>query len=491
MIIEGEYFYKHAIRLSWGFGSPNQLGAFVAAIVPAAWAVASVLADRCPIKPHPAAKRSSYLTWPFMVRTGVYLIEFGLWIAIGATASRGAAVAAICAALAWSVFGVLSSSTRWQDSITWSGLRVAMCIGGLAIFSFGGRIAPEFIAQDKSIGNRFILWSGATDLIAASPWSGWGAGESGNAFMQWIQPLSHGEGYKTMVNSFLHVGVEHGLLALCLLLFITIAGISWALVCEKAVRSEKIKVLVRASSCIILSWALSNVFSTLFKDWRLWIFPGIAVVVLVSSLAYVRLSVRLFFRWMSLSGGAAVLGVGGIYFFGKYSDAQHAIHIRHPSRELTILSSGAPDDKPRLGMLVDKDVIGKLYGHEIRRWGVESFVANTSWSVSIFDARFWQPASAAAKQIDQWILMGDTAQAADSLGSKCTVVFLHPRGQPPQHWTGQGVVIFNAVDEDGAREHWIQWANRQKLRIVTVQEVGLDAREKWPSAYTMNFPSAQ
>ena len=121
------------------------------------------------------------------------------------------------------------------------------------------------------------------------------------------------------------------------------------------------------------------------------------------------------------------------------------------------------------------------------RKGDEYGDLNSPWRVEVFDLRFWQPDSNQTRQVKQWILLGETAREADALSSEATVVFMHPRGQPPQRWAGRGTVIFNGVDEEGAREYWIQWANRRKLRIVTVPGVGLDARVAWPTAYEANF----
>lgn len=487
MIIEGEYLYKGVSRLSWGFGSPNQLGAFVASAIPLVWGAAHAVARRWSSPPQPKGKKPARFVRPAPAQMGFWLVELGLWLALGATASRGAAVATLCAAAAWVLGGLMLDRTRWGEMTRWFGLRVGMCILGLVVFSFGGRIAPGFLVQDDSIGNRFILWNGAANLVAASPWTGWGVGESGNAFMQWVQPLHKTEAYKTMVNSFLHVGVERGIPGLGLLLFLTFSAVSCALVFERRVQSVAMRGLVRAASCIVLAWALNNVFSTLFKDWRLWILPGLAVGLLLGSLPFVRPPVAVFFRWVGAMAAAAILAVAALWLVGLWSNARRQIQLTHPSRELTVLSRGSHAEKPQLGLLVDKDVLGGLHGHEIRRWGEEYGDIGKSWSVAVFDAHGWSPDSSATKEVPRWILLGENARAADSLGPEKTVVFLHPRGQPPQRWAGKGVVIFNGVDEEGTREFWIQWANRWKLRIVTIPEIGLDARAKWPSAYLANL----
>jgi hypothetical protein len=65
------------------------------------------------------------------------------------------------------------------------------------------------IASDASVGNRFMLWRAGLAMAHDCP-GGWGAGNSGAAFMEWYQPLDRQEGYRTMVNAPLTLLVEHG-----------------------------------------------------------------------------------------------------------------------------------------------------------------------------------------------------------------------------------------------------------------------------------------
>lgn len=427
-------------------------------------------------------------SWARFSQAVFLLIEIGVWLGIGATASRGAAVAALGAAVIWALSWMWLDRAKRQKIGIWFGLRIGMCILGLAVFSFGGRVAPGFLAQDKSIGNRFVLWRGASELIAASPWTGWGVGETGNAFMQWVQPIDRTESYKTMVNSFLHVGVERGLPALALLLALTFAGISWPFAFGRSLKSDPMKAVVRGASAVLFSWASSNIFSTLFQDWRLWVLPAFAVISLLVSLAYIRIAASFVLRWIGLTVGIAGFLVVGIYLFGKNANSENVIQLSHPEKEVVILARGKQEANACWGLLVDKNIMGKLYGHELRRWGTES---GDPWRVAIFDARTHWANSKVAVRTDRWILFGETALEANSLNSDNLVVFVHPRGRLPLRWSGRGAVIFNGVDEDGSREQWMQWATRQKLRVVTVAAVGLDARAEWPLTYMRSFDAVQ
>jgi len=493
MIVEGEYFYKGVHRLSWGFGSPNQLGAFVAAIIPFLWAMAPIkrpdeglntkIRSRKERKaPAPVAKSTA----SGIAQTAALAAELGLWIGLGATASRGAAVAALGAALSWSWAQSLTSQAPKFRSAAWLGLRILMCLAGMVIFSFGGRISPGFLARDASIGNRFILWSGAARLIAASPANGWGTGESGNAFMQWVQPLDRPEQYRTMVNGFLHVGVERGLPAFGLLSFLTMVGVSWAFVLERHVVHSRLRVLVRSSSAVLLSWALSNVFSTLFRDWRLWIFPTLAFAFLLGSTPWVRVPLRRLRGWFLGTLSAAALACASLWLIGWRLEARQTIGLARPTRGLVELSRDSLVSNPEWGVLVDPLVFGPRYGHEIRRWG-ERIPPGQPWSAAVFDGRFWPETSPQAKQLKNWILAGETAQIVEDLAPSAFIVFLHPRGQPPRNWAGSGVVIFNEIDEEGTREAWMDWAVRRHLRIETIASVGLDARSVWPEAFSKDL----
>ena len=71
------------------------------------------------------------------------------------------------------------------------------------------RMAFGLSGDDRSVVNRFDIWSKVPQMIHDAPW-GWGLGNSGSAYMNWYQPLGRFERYRTLVNSHLTWAVETG-----------------------------------------------------------------------------------------------------------------------------------------------------------------------------------------------------------------------------------------------------------------------------------------
>jgi O-antigen ligase len=197
--MEGVYFFGEHLRWNLGWENPNQAGAFVAMVIPWLWAWGRIACR------NGAVPVEKWLTLAF---------EMGLWFLLCKTYSRGALVAVVCVGLleAGRQFWLAkrkNEGARASRMVNWLRISgVGLILAGTGLFS---RIDPRYVSQDASAGNRLTLWKGGAQMIAASPWEGWGKGESGPGFMHWFQPLDAHESYAGMVNSYLHIGVEYGL----------------------------------------------------------------------------------------------------------------------------------------------------------------------------------------------------------------------------------------------------------------------------------------
>lgn len=491
MISEGEYFFRGAMRISWGFATPNYLGAFLAALLPLAWGARALLPQATRAVPTPAVnprKRPKDTPSPMPVRKGLlagscvlFLIELALWGAIGATGSRGAALAALAGVVWWELFRRLRAERSWRTSAGWIGLRVLFCVGGFAVFSFGGRIAPGYLAQDASIGNRWLLWGGGAALCEAAPWRGWGAGESGELFTQWLQPLDRPEAYKTMVNSYLHLAVEHGLPALAGVLAVLAGLVCWPLVAERSLGSARWAAVCRTAACVWVAWATANVFSTLFDDRRLWFAPAGALLAVLVSVPVVLKGQRSWRRWaMGVLAGATILPLL-VYLVGVFWQWRAAVRVRCSESGMVALSSGWGETSSRWGVLPDPAVLGEKYGHEIRRWGMA--MNDQSWSARVHDPRRGALGVAGEALPNQWLVFGSGVGDLDQLGDNTFVVIVHPRGALPKKWRGNGLLLLNQIDEDGSGAAWAGWADALGLRSHTISGIGLDVRAAWPDAY--------
>jgi O-antigen ligase len=326
MIFEGEFFSGGHLRWNLGWPTPNYAGAFVATMVVLLW---SLTTSR----------------WRGM---GLIAEAAGLFL-LAKTYSRGAVAAWT---LAWG-FGVLASR-GWENASQrriWLA-RVGLLVTMLLVTGFGwSRAAPRLAgapasdlsmpktlaenksdgaSEDGSVTNRLALWRGGLQMIAAAPLTGWGAGESGRAYMNWYQDIGRTEGYSTMVNSYLHIGVEQGLPVLGAVLGV----LAWLLTTVwRRRRSARYGVQVEdrrnfsssvlqslslsvAAGAAIVAWAVANVFTTLWIEPKLWIVPVMAASTIAIGTAKDR--GRMWWPalgWGALSGllGVFLLWLGGIY----------------------------------------------------------------------------------------------------------------------------------------------------------------------------------
>jgi hypothetical protein len=117
---------------------------------------------------------------------------------------------------------------------------------------------------DRSVLNRFTLWTGGLRMIADRPLAGWGNGTAGVNFDNWYQDLSSSTVHGTMVNSYLNIGVEWGLPALGVVLFGLFFSVFSCLYLERVAPAAH-KGLLAGSTAIIVFFALVNVgYSTIY-----------------------------------------------------------------------------------------------------------------------------------------------------------------------------------------------------------------------------------
>ena len=254
MIIEQVFFYNGIPRWNLGWATPNYAGAFLATLICFLWAIQGKKYQR-----HVGA-------------VGL-LVESVLYFSIAKTYSRGALLALVVGAIF--TLGASVFRTRTPQWRVWL-LRAVILVACLIGTGFLGRVDPGYLASDGAVANRLELWRSGLEMIACAPWGGWGAGESGRAYMNWFQDIARSEQYTTMVNSYLHVGVEYGLPVLASLLLgsASILVIAW----RGATQGD---VVSGAAGASLSAWVTANLFTTLWIKTALWIVPSIATVMII------------------------------------------------------------------------------------------------------------------------------------------------------------------------------------------------------------------
>jgi len=322
-------------------------------------------------------------------------------------------------------------------------------------------------------------------MIAAAPLTGWGGGESGRVYMNWFQDHDRTEGYATMVNSYLHVAVEHGLPTLALVLWIALSLLiaAWRGTGDPSISAAR-TALPMAAGASLVAWMGANVFTTLWIEPKLWIVPALAGVAVGW---WARKSTRP--RMLSSVSVGLILTVGlvgSLYGAGQWLRMGSGLAVA-PGANGTVLvmpaTTGA--DGPVWHAWPDPTVLGTTPGKELRRW-LERGTKNKRLVVHRPAPLHTGEIMAGATGI---LLFGrQTERIEGNLEPECRELWLiHPSGPPPlsaklSNGTPPVItVVLPQIDEVGNVPAWRQWAQLHHGRVIESPAGGLDIRAVWPS----------
>ncbi len=323
--------------MDWGFGNPNKTATLIALIMIAVWLLGYV---------H---------RWGFWTALALFT-GFGFCLIL--TESRGGLVALMIGGLI-----VLAWTPRPFPPWRLVSLLVACC--ALAIFAFvihaQSRYVQEFSGEDRSVDNRLLIWEQVPTMIHDAP-NGWGLGRSGDAYMQWYQPITRGEGYRTLVNSHLTWLTE----------------LDWPGRIVYVSAWAAIFIIVWPSSGqrwfsvplgIWIAFAICASFSSVAEARSLWMIPLSALASVVTARFRYSLWPKTdVWLWGSLASSAMV---AAIFLVGTLPSPPSSIHCPQPG----VVTLGTAS--PRIWIVApSRSVLGEHYGHEVRR----GFAANTTFN---------------------------------------------------------------------------------------------------------------
>ena len=493
--MEGIYFFGEHLRWNLGWSNPNQAGVFVAMWIPWLWALGAWAAGGEDI----GAGRSWHGLRRDAAATMVVLAaELGLWFLLCKTYSRGALVAV-------GVSGVVLILWRLIRDWRFRGIglmSVRMAAIGVLLFATGffSRIDPRFVSQDASAGNRLVLWKGGLQMIAASPWRGWGAGRSGGSFVHWFQPLDATERYAGMVNSYLHVGVEYGLPVLVAVMTGAVGMwiISWKLGrggvgarrsdnglardAPATSKTFKMESLMLGAGCSWLVFLIANVFSTLWIFTNLWWLPAADGLVILG-IGFVT-SGRFFFGAVVRSMAAAsvvslLIGVG-LHGKGK-SIAGDVRMVYHPGGDVAVTGGGR--NGVRVLFFPEPSVLGDDWGKEIRRLATTVGFRDFEIVTPLGNSADACAVSCASPRVI--VACGSRFPAGISALLRfpdAHLILLHPLGKPvvPEGFKGRVSVILPMLDTRNSGRGWKAICKRKGWAISISAGVGQDIRPVWP-----------
>jgi hypothetical protein len=468
MIFESFFFHNEHLRWNLGWATPNYAGSFLVSLTVFFWAF------------------RQRKIWVAIDLVG----EAALYFLLTKTYSRGAFLAlGVAAGYFIAARGIATFKEQWRK---W--LARLVVVGGCVFYTgFFERLAPQHLTDDGAVVNRLSLWRGGLSMVAQSPLGGWGPGESGRAYMNWFQDIDRSEAYTTMVNSYLHIAVEYGLLWLGVILFLLLALLSlgWTNVrrgADERGLEEPPRWLsdakVSAGACL-MAWAIGNLFTTLWIEPRLWIVPSVAIILIVwpaSTVSPRRLC------WAGLiGGGGAIITCALLFLTGVALSSKQGVNVSLRRDVVLLESSANPTDGSIKVWNVwpDKKVLGRSPGKELRRLFLETP-----------ELRCLVVHKAEAKNQDDVysgrniILLGEQCErfTAERRGEQQPLqwILVHPTSSPPMSANASPkqsislLVLLPEIDELGLNAAWRAWAETIGARVIVSPNVGLDIRAAWP-----------
>lgn len=475
--MEGIYFFGEHVRWNLGWNNPNQAGAFVAMLIPWLWGLGRLAGG--------GSWKANGLSMLWLA------VELGLWFLLCKTYSRGALVAAGIAGVMFFLWNRYLSKKR--SGAGWVAMRLLGIIILLLATGFFARIDPGYVSHDASAGNRLTLWKGGLQMIAASPWHGWGKGQSGSGFMHWFQPLDAKEAYAGMVNSYLHVGVEYGLpvlvmvLALALALVVISSALPWMAVVSRSRNPWGPPVLMAAGASII-SFLISNFFSTLWIFKNLWWVPALSGVLVIGVGAF--LLGRRFFRvgGITLSATTLVSVWIALVLFGVGKAIPGEVEIALDARGNVVAGRAGGVKNRRVLFFPDRSVLGENWGKEIRR--LATAAEFQEMEISVCGTGFSGEAGGQERSPTLVVACGAQSQAGFAALSRfpdSQLILVHPLGKAdvPGLKNGKVAVMLPLLDTRGTGRGWRVICQQRGWKCTTSPGVGQDVRLAWPDALVM------
>lgn len=449
-MFEGEYFYLGEARWNLGWATPNFAGAFLATIVCFTW----------------IGRRSK---WLHIIS---YITEACLLFALAKTYSRGALVAVVCGAVFYFGFNPDRSRTLLLTFL-FRAFFLAIVIWST---NFAGRITPNSMGSDLSVLNRLELWKGGLLMVKSAPVMGWGLNSSGQMFMNWFQATDRSEIYSTMVNSYLHIAVEHGLLVLLVVLWLLAFTISFA----RFARNGKSDLCLAAASSV-LAWAVANIFSTLWLEERLWLVPTFSIGILLGSIKYATHTQLRCHAVMTFQISAVCCAI--IFGGSIFASVRRAVGVTPISPSVVQYANETVIKTKAWQIWPDEAILGEAPGKALRNW---VSALNTPTKILVYSdlATFDRRVAAPRTMLFGKHATRLSSEYIDEIEAGRVLVVVHPTTPPPKlHHPHEGrtVLILPEIDEIGNTPAWLKWAKTMQAEVRYSKNCGLDIRSAWPN----------
>ena len=422
---------------------------------------------------------------PKIVRFGAGALEVSLYYALARTYSRGGIIAAIGACWVYHRFSALKER---PCGVRDTGVRLLVAVAIVGCTHEAKRLSPHDIISDPSVTNRISLWKAGSEMIAAAPMRGWGKDESGTLYMNWYEAIDRGEGYFSMVNSYLTVAVEHGIGPV----FLAIMGFGCFIGLEIDSGKRRPNDQGRsgrdfsaACKASIAAWAIANAFSTLYVTTTLWLLPMLAMGGLTAQV--LTGGARNLKRCGMVAGASAASLLLLVLIYGCIAASFERLQLKLTADHVLEVArtDRANPNRTRWFVWPDSSVMGRSPGKEIRRWVLTDGRPITAIVLPTVGWRETRKFSDC-----HLLLCGRQAERMDTQVdvARCELWLICPIGRVPDtklrfdRISGSRLfAVFGSLDDRGENQTWIKWCRQAGGTIIVKEGVGPDIRSEWPA----------
>jgi len=320
-----DIYFQGFWRMDWGLGNPNKTATLIATLMVAVWIL------------------TYFHKWFFWVALAIFTI---LGVCLVHTFSRGGLIAAVIGffPLIW----LYPRPWPW-DRVCVIAIATLVIVCASIHFRANERYSQGLLEEDKSITNRWEIWKITPSMMVDAP-DGWGWGKSGQAYMDWYQPINRNEGYRTLVNTHLTWLVEAGWVGR----FLYVAGwVSILIVCFPRAASPRERWIAIPLGVWIAFFAGST-FSAVGESLLLWAVPMLALFSVVCWRAKSA-------SWPSIGIMMIAPAFSGFILLTIATLAPPTIITKRKH----IIKFG--EKEPVTWLVVDRDVLGSAYPRSLRR----------------------------------------------------------------------------------------------------------------------------
>jgi len=435
-----DFYYQGSWRMDWGFGNPNKTAVFIACLMVAVWLAAGFW------------RRGFWLALPICTALGCCLVR---------TYSRGgmlALIAGITILLVW-------APRPWPRARV---IAAVAAIWVLALFIICAKAEARYgqglFSDDPSIDSRLIVWRHFPEMLAAAPW-GWGWGQAGDAYTQWYQPTEQSIHYLNLLNSHFTWMAEGGW---AFSLFYMAAWCAVIVLC----RPECGEPPGAVPLAVWVALGVGGFFSQVGDSTGIWVLPILLFALAIAA----RIRRRAWPAWRSMMLGGLVSGCALVAIISAGCVAA-TLPIKAQSGAILI---GRGGDEALI--YIDRGVMGKLYGHTLRRYLADNAKELFGKIYMITEA----PNFSAPANVSQIIVGGKMAQnllSLAGLGRVGQLVLINPSCFPEEmHWNGsaemKACVYFGEYAQSLSRS---SWETRPGVQHLVIEGAG-DFVPAWPDA---------